>query len=79
MATVYSVDEELRWLQRIIGPVTTKIIAEIYRQNETNMHDIFSVKNAFKWIQFFMAANSAMLSLILLHGPVGERFEEFAL
>ena len=67
--------EELNWGQRIIRWETSPSFAAINKQGETNLHNIYGVGAAFKWVQMLVGAYGAILPLAVLRWGVQERFK----
>ena len=68
--------EELNWGQRIIGWGTAESFAEINKQGETNLHNIYGVGATFKWIQLLVGAYGTILPLAVLRWRVPDRFRD---
>lgn len=74
----FMVGEELSWGQRIFGWVTPGELAEINKQAETNLHNIYGVGSTFKWIQMLVGAYGALLPIVLYRLKIGSSLREFA-
>jgi len=57
--------EEINWGQNIFAWQTPEAYTSINKQNETNIHNIYGVGFAFKWIQLLVGAYGTLLPLIL--------------
>lgn len=68
--------EELNWGQRIFGWGTAESFAEINKQGETNLHNIYGVGATFKWIQLLVGAYGTILPLAVLRWRVPARFRD---
>lgn len=67
----FLIGEELSWGQRIFGWTTAEGFAEINKQGETNLHNVYGVGDTFKWVQLLVGAYGVLLPLITLgwQGP----------
>jgi hypothetical protein len=68
--------EELNWGQRMFGWGTAESFAEINKQGETNLHNIYGVGATFKWIQLLVGAYGTILPLAVLRWSVPDRLKE---
>jgi len=73
----FLIGEELSWGQRIFDWNTFSSLAEVNKQGETNLHNIYGVGATFKWIQALVAAYGGILPLIVLTIKVPDRYREF--
>ncbi|MEZ4663928.1 MAG: hypothetical protein R2911_40865 [Caldilineaceae bacterium] len=64
---VFLIGEELTWGQRIFQWTTTATFAAINKQNETNLHNIESVEQVFKWVQLLVGAYGFLLPLVIFN------------
>lgn len=64
---VFLIGEELTWGQRIFNWTTTATFAAINKQNETNLHNIESVEQVFKWVQLLVGAYGFLLPLVIFN------------
>lgn len=76
LAFVFMIGEEISWGQRIFGWETTSSLAEINKQSETNLHNIYGVGSTFKWVQMLVGAYGTILPLAVLRWPPGRRWRE---
>lgn len=77
-ALVFLIGEELSWGQRIFGWQTSEPFAAINKQAETNLHNIYGVGDAFKWIQLLIGAYGTILPIIVLLWPAPPRLQEMS-
>jgi hypothetical protein len=73
----FLVGEELNWGQRIFGWHTSESFASINKQDETNLHNIYGVGTAFKWIQLVVGAYGTLLPLIFMKWKISSRFSKY--
>lgn len=66
LAFVFMIGEEISWGQRIFGWGTPDPLAEVNKQDETNLHNIYGVGSIFKWLQMLVGAYGVILPLALL-------------
>ncbi len=62
---VFMIGEELSWGQRIVGWGTPDTLASANKQAETNLHNIYGVGDAFKWVQMLAGAYGAVLPFVV--------------
>jgi hypothetical protein len=60
---VFLIGEEMSWGQRIFGWETPEQLKASNKQEETNLHNVYGVGAAFKWIQLLVGAYGAILPL----------------
>lgn len=78
LAMFFMIGEELSWGQRIFGWETANSLADVNKQDETNLHNIYGVGSTFKWIQMLVGAYGAILPLVVLRWPPPARFQKLA-
>ena len=61
----FLIGEELNWGQRIFGWETSESLKAINKQKETNLHNIYGVGTAFKWIQMVVGAYGSLLPMLV--------------
>ncbi|MDX1412849.1 MAG: hypothetical protein R3293_01595 [Candidatus Promineifilaceae bacterium] len=64
-ALIFLIGEELSWGQRIFGWQTAESFAEINKQEETNLHNVYGVGSTFKWIQMLVGAYGTIIPLVV--------------
>lgn len=74
----FLIGEEISWGQRIFGWQTAASFASSNKQEETNLHNIYGVGSAFKWIQLVVGAYGTLLPLVILRWKVPARFEKLS-
>ena len=67
---IFLIGEELTWGQRIFKWSTTATFAAINKQHETNLHNIESVEQVFKWVQLLVGAYGFLLPLVIFKWPL---------
>ena len=72
----FLVGEELSWGQRIFGWTTPETLRQLNRQQESNLHNLYGVEGALKWVQLVVAGCGAFLPLLLLQGKVLVRYRD---
>jgi hypothetical protein len=72
----FLIGEELSWGQRIFGWGTAGSFAGINKQEETNLHNVYGVGAAFKWIQLLVGAYGTILPLVFLRWSAPARFKK---
>ena len=70
LGLVFLVGEELSWGQRFFGWGTPAGLADIHRQDETNLHNIEGVHQAFKWVQLLAGLYGTLLPRLLRSGAL---------
>ncbi len=70
----FLIGEELSWGQRIFGWITPESMSVINKQNETNIHTIYGVDSAFKWIHLIIGAYGTFLPILLVSSKKLSRF-----
>ncbi len=78
LAMFFMIGEELSWGQRIFGWETANSLAEMNKQEETNLHNIYGVGSTFKWVQMLVGAYGAILPLVVLRWSPPARFRKLA-
>lgn len=73
----FMLGEELNWGQRLIGWQTPDSWEAINKQKETNIHNIYGVGFAFKWMQLAVGAYGSILPLLILNFRVFRRYKSF--
>lgn len=63
---IFMIGEELSWGQRWFGWGTPEEWAEINKQKETNLHNIYGVGDTFKWLHLLGAAYGAFMPILLM-------------
>ena len=74
----FLIGEELNWGQRIFGWQTAESFAAINKQDETNLHNIYGVGAAFKWVQLLVGAYGTLFPLALLKWKPAVRVQSYA-
>lgn len=64
-ALFFLIGEELSWGQRIFGWQTADTYVAINKQDETNLHNVYGVGAAFKWIQLLVGAFGTIPPLLV--------------
>lgn len=64
-ALFFLIGEELSWGQRIFGWQTSESFAEINKQEETNLHNVYGVGSTFKWVQMLVGAYGTIVPLLV--------------
>jgi len=64
-AIIFMIGEEVSWGQRIFGWTTPETYAEINKQHETNLHNIYGVGSTLKWLHMLVGAYGTFLPLLL--------------
>jgi hypothetical protein len=72
----FLIGEELNWGQRIFGWSTSDSFAEINKQGETNLHNIYGVGATFKWVQMLVGAYGTLLPLVPLFWRIPARWQK---
>lgn len=73
LGLVFLIGEEVSWGQRIFGWGTPAALAEVNKQAETNLHNIYGAGAAFKWIQLLVGAYGTVLPVwVLFRTPSGK-------
>ena len=78
LGLVFMIGEELSWGQRIFGWGTPEAFTDSNKQDETNLHNIYGVGAAFKWIQMLVGAYGTLLPLLLLERELAPRWRYWA-
>ncbi|MHC4104563.1 MAG: hypothetical protein ACYSR9_06455 [Planctomycetota bacterium] len=71
----FMIGEELNWGQQIIRWETAESWKAINKQKETNLHNIYGVGYAFKWLQLVVGAYGTILPLLVGGFTMFKRFE----
>lgn len=77
LALFFLIGEELSWGQRLFGWETAESFAEINKQGETNLHNVYGVGDTFKWIQLLVGAYGTLLPLALLRWNAPARLQPY--
>jgi len=64
-AIIFMIGEEISWGQRIFGWTTPETYAEINKQHETNLHNIYGVGSTLKWLHMLVGAYGTFLPLLM--------------
>lgn len=64
-ALFFLIGEELSWGQRIFGWQTSDTFAQINKQEETNLHNVYGVGSTFKWVQMLVGAYGTIVPLLV--------------
>lgn len=72
----FVIGEEISWGQRIFGWETPESYAEINKQEETNLHNIYGIGYAFKWLHLLVAAYGVFMPLLLLRSRKLQPYRE---
>lgn len=78
LALFFLIGEELSWGQRIFGWQTAEAYAEINKQAETNLHNVYGVGTTFKWVQLLVGAYGTLLPLVIWRWGVPDRWRKLA-
>ena len=64
LGLVFLVGEELSWGQRIFHWATPASLERVNKQAESNLHNISSVENVFKWVQLLIGAYGTVFPVL---------------
>ncbi|MGQ0656991.1 MAG: hypothetical protein ACT4NU_02680 [Chromatiales bacterium] len=73
---IFFIGEELSWGQRIFGWETPEAFQTANKQDETNIHNIYGVGAAFKWLHVVIGAYGTILPLLVYWRPRNDRHGE---
>lgn len=74
---LFIIGEELSWGQRIFGWTTSEEFKQINRQGETNIHNIYGIRYAFKWGQELIGIYGSILPILYMKLDFFRRHKEF--
>ena len=72
----FMIGEEISWGQRMFGWETPESYAQINKQEETNLHNIYGIGYTFKWLHLLVAAYGVFMPLLLLRSRKLQPYRE---
>ena len=72
----FLVGEEVSWGQRVFGWITPETLREINRQQEINLHNLYSTDMVFKWVQLLVGAYGAFLPFLVPRMKLWARYRD---
>ena len=76
LGLLFMAGEELNWGQRAFGWHTPDTYAEINKQAETNLHNIYGVGSTFKWLQMVVGAYGTFLPILFFWTPLLDKYRQ---
>lgn len=71
---LFVIGEEISWGQRILGWGTPEALQAINKQDETNVHNIYGVGYAFKWLHLLVGAYGTFMPIVVLRSKKLARY-----